>query len=111
VNTTVAPLPIGRCPPYPGGHEHSLSAALSPAKCNGAVAPALQATPSVVALVDSQIFGCQRVSPATVAWNFLPPDLAAIDIGEVDDRCTISREHAPATLFNSTTYNKRTRYH
>jgi hypothetical protein len=32
-----------------------------------------------------------------MAWNFLTPDFAAIDIGEVDDRRTISANHAPAT--------------
>ncbi len=70
---------------------------MATAKCRGAVAPALQAAPSLLASLDSQIVRRQRVSPAAMAWNFLPPDLAAIDIGEVDDRRTISRERAPAT--------------
>jgi hypothetical protein len=33
-----------------------------------------------------------------MAWNFLPPDLSPIDMGEVNDRRTISGEHAPATI-------------
>ena len=32
-----------------------------------------------------------------MARDLFPPDLAAIDIGEVDDRRTISTNHAPAT--------------
>jgi hypothetical protein len=32
-----------------------------------------------------------------MAWDILSPDFAAIDIGEVDDRRTISTNHAPAT--------------
>ena len=67
------------------------------AKCRGAVAPALQAAPSLLASLDSQIVRRQRVSPATMAWNILPPGFAAIDIGEVNDRRTISGEQAPAT--------------
>jgi len=50
------------------------------------VAPAVQATPSALASVDSQIVRCQRVSLATVARDLLPLDSPAIDIGEVDDR-------------------------
>jgi hypothetical protein len=42
-----------------------------------------------------------------MAWNFLPPDFAAIDIGEVDDRRTISREQAPATITKSITYSNK----
>jgi hypothetical protein len=72
---------------------------MSPAKCRGALAPALQAAPSLLASLESQIVRRQRVSPAAVAWNF-PPDFAAIDIGEVDDRRTISRDQAPATICN-----------
>jgi hypothetical protein len=34
-------------------------------------------------------------APATAGWDLLPSDLAAIDIGEADDRRTISREQAP----------------
>jgi hypothetical protein len=48
-------------------------------------------------LVDSQSLRRQRVSPATMAWDILSPDFAAIDIGEVDDRRTISAKHAPDT--------------
>ncbi|MFZ1906362.1 MAG: hypothetical protein WAU56_13340 [Steroidobacteraceae bacterium] len=70
---------------------------MSTTKCRGAVAPALQATPSPLASIDSQIVRRQWVSPATVAWNFLAPVFAAIDMGEVDDRRTISRDQAPAT--------------
>jgi hypothetical protein len=66
------------------------------AKRRGAVAPALQAAPSLLAWVDSQIVWRQCVSPATLAWDILPSDLAAIDIGEVHDRRTISTKHAPA---------------
>ena len=68
---------------------------MSTAKCRGAVAPALQAAPPLLASVNSQIIPRQRVSPATVAWDILSPNFAAIDIGEVDDRRTISTNHAP----------------
>jgi hypothetical protein len=71
---------------------------VSTAKRRGAVAPALQAAPSLLASVDSQIVLRQRVSPATKAWGILSPDFAAIDIGEVDDRRTINTNHAPATI-------------
>jgi hypothetical protein len=50
------------------------------------------------------------VSLATMAWDILSPDIAAIDIGEVDDRRTISTNHAPATKIkpsNSITYKSR----
>jgi hypothetical protein len=73
---------------------------MSTAKCSGAVAPALQAAPPLLSSVDSQIVRRQRVSPATMAWDVLSPDFAAIDIGEVDDRRTISTNHAPATICN-----------
>ncbi len=84
---------------------------MSTAKCRGALAPVLQAAPSLLALVDWQIVGRQRVSPAAMAWNFLPPDFAAIDIGKGDDRRTINREHAfdiynaSATLIKDTAAN------
>jgi hypothetical protein len=87
---------------------------MSIAKCRGALAPASQAAPSLLASLDSQIVRRQRVSPAAIAGDFLPPDLAAIDIGEVDDRRTISREQAPATkiiVFNSIAYKNLARYH
>ncbi len=80
---------------------------MSAAKGRGAVASAFQAAPSLLASLDSQIVRRQRVSAATVGWDFLTSYLAAIDIGEVDDRRTISREHAPATkliVLNSITY-------
>jgi hypothetical protein len=80
---------------------------MSTAKCRSAVAPALQAAPSLLASVDSQIVRCQRVSLAVMAWNFPPPHFAAIDIGEVDDRRTISAKHAPATFSKSITCNTR----
>ena len=70
---------------------------MSAAKGRGAVASALQAAPSLLASIDSQIARRQRVSTATMAWDILPPDFAAIDIGEVDDRRTISTNPAPAT--------------
>jgi len=70
---------------------------MSTAKSRGAVAPALQAAPSLLASVESQIVLRQRVPPATMAWNIFSPDFATIDIGEVDDRRTISTNHAPAT--------------
>jgi hypothetical protein len=73
---------------------------MSTTKCRGAVAATLQATPSLLASVDSQIVRRQRVSPATMAWDILSPDFAAIDIGEVGDRRTISTNHAPATICN-----------
>jgi hypothetical protein len=76
------------------------SPATSPAKRRCAIAPALQATPSPLASIDSQIVRRQWVSPATVAWNFLAPGFAAVDIGEVDDRRTISTDRAPATKIN-----------
>jgi len=75
----------------------SRSATMSTTKCRGAVAPALQAAPSLLASVDSQIVRRQRVTLATMAWDIRSPDFAAIDIGEVDDRHTISTNHAPAT--------------
>ena len=52
----------------------SLSAAASPAKCGGAVAPALQAAPSLLALLDAQIVRRQQVSPAANLERH-PPDL------------------------------------
>jgi hypothetical protein len=64
------------------------------AKCPRALARALQAAPSLLPSLDSQIVRRQRVSPATMAWDFFPPDLAAIDIGKADDRRTISTNHA-----------------
>jgi hypothetical protein len=75
----------------------SRSATMSTTKCRGAVAPALQAAPPLLSSADSQIVPRQRVSPATMAWDILSLDFAAIDIGEVDDRRTISTNHAPAT--------------
>jgi hypothetical protein len=68
---------------------------MSTAKCRGAVAPALQAAPSLLASVNSQIVRRQRLSPAPMAWDILSPDFAAIDIGEVDDRRTISTKRVP----------------
>jgi hypothetical protein len=67
---------------------------MSTAKCRGAVAPTLQAAPSLLASVDSEILRRQRVSLAAMAWDIRSPDLAAIDIGEVDDGRTISTNHA-----------------
>jgi hypothetical protein len=80
---------------------------MSPTKCPGALAPALQTAPSLLASVDSQIVRRQRVSLATMGWDFLPPDFPSIDIGEVDDRPTISRDQAPATISKSITYKTR----
>ena len=73
---------------------------MSTTKCRGAVAPALQAAPSLLSSVDSQIVRRQWVSFATMPWDILSPDFAAIDIGKVDDRRTISTNHAPATKIN-----------
>jgi len=70
---------------------------MSTTKCRGAVAPTLQAAPSLLASVNSKILRRQRVSLAAMAWDIRSPDFAAIDIGEVDDRRTISTNHAPAT--------------
>jgi len=70
---------------------------MSPTKCRGALAPALQAAPSLLRLIESQIVRRQRVSAAAMAWNIVTPDFAAIDIGEVNNRRTITREQAPAT--------------
>ena len=75
---------------------------MSTAKCRGAVAPALHAAPPLLSSVDSQIVRRQRVSLATMAWDILSPDFAAINIGEVDDRRTINTERAPATKFDTT---------
>jgi hypothetical protein len=50
----------------------------------------------------ARIAGSARVSPATMVWDILSPGFAAIDIGEVDDRRTISTNHAPATNFGLT---------
>jgi hypothetical protein len=46
-----------------------------------------------------------------IAWNILPPDFAAIEIGEVDDCPTISAKHAPATILQpfAPPYTKLTR--
>ena len=74
------------------------------AKCRGAVAPALRAAPSLLASVDSQIVRRQRVAPATMAWDILSPDFAAIDIGEVDDRRTISTNQMCTRLQRPATY-------
>jgi hypothetical protein len=79
----------------------SCTTIMSPTKCRGALTPALQAAPSLLAWLDSQIVRRQQVSPAAMAWNSLPPDFAPIDIGEVDDRRTISRDQAPATTGSS----------
>ena len=75
----------------------SPSATISTAKRRGAVASALQAAPSLLRLIESQTVRRQRVSAAAMAWNIVTPDFAAIDIVEVDDRRTISRDQAPAT--------------
>jgi hypothetical protein len=107
-NTIVAPLFLGGLPALPSRScRSSLTAITSTTKRLGAVAPALQAAPSLLASLDSQIVRRQRVSPAAVAWDVLPPDLAAIDIGEVDDRRPISREQAPATISKSITCKTR----
>jgi len=71
---------------------------MSTTKCRSAVAPALQAAPSLLSSVDSQIARRQRVALATMAWDILSSDFAAIDIAEADDRRTISAKHAPATI-------------
>jgi hypothetical protein len=84
----VAPLFIGTLPTLP---------CRSWRFSRSAIPPTLQAAPSLLALVDSQIARRQRVSLATMAWDILSPDFAAIDIGEVDDRRTISTNPAPAT--------------
>jgi hypothetical protein len=83
------------------------SRSTSAAKRRSALAPALQAAPSLLASLDSQIVRRQRVSAAAMAWNIVTPDFAAIDIGEADDRRTISREQAPATISKSITYKTR----
>jgi hypothetical protein len=57
----------------------------------------LQAAPSLIASLDSQIVRRQRMSLAAMAWDVEPPDFAAIGIGEVDNRRAISREQAPVT--------------
>ena len=49
----------------------------------GAVASALQATPSLLASFDSQIVRGQPMSPAATVRDFRAPDFAAIDIREV----------------------------
>jgi hypothetical protein len=73
------------------------SRSTSTAKRRGAVASASQAAPPLLALLDSQIVRRQRVSPATMARDLLPSNVAPIDIGEVDDRRTIGREPAPGS--------------
>jgi len=55
----------------------SRSATMSTAKCSGAVTSALQAARPLLPSVDSQIVRRQRVSPATMAWDILPPDFAS----------------------------------
>ena len=94
--------------------KFSCGAPMSSTKCRSAVAPALQAAPPLLASLGSQIVPRQRVSPAPMAWDILALDSAAINIksgrhvgylsraldgrasGEVDDRCTVSTNHAPA---------------
>jgi hypothetical protein len=71
---------------------------MSTTKCRGAVAPTLQQHHRFSLRSIPQIVRRQRVSPATMAWNFLTPDLGAIDIAEVGNRRTISTKHAPATI-------------
>jgi hypothetical protein len=58
----------------------------------------LQAAPPLLASLDLQIVRRQRVSAAAMAWNTVTPGFAAIDIGEVDDRSTISRDQLAATV-------------
>ena len=97
-NTTVAPLYLRGLPAPPSRScRFSLSAIPSTTKCRGALAPAFQAAPALLTLIDPQIVRRQSVSLATMGWDFLPPDFATIDIVEVNDRRTISREQAPAT--------------
>ena len=72
---------------------------MSAAERRGALPSALQAAPSLLASHDSKIVRRQRVSPAAVARDFRARTFAAIDIGEVDDRRTISRDQTPATKF------------
>jgi hypothetical protein len=79
---------------------------MSTTKCRSAVAPALQPAPSALASVDSQIVLRQRVSPATMAWDILSPDFAAIGIGEVDDRRPINANHAPDLNLRDLTSNR-----
>src|SRR5947208_11422609 len=97
VSSTVALLFSGLLAALPcQSWRSSPNATTSPTKRRNALAPTLQAAPLRLALIASQIIRRQRVSPAAMAWDFLSPDLA-IDIGEVDDRRTISRDQAPAT--------------
>ena len=97
-NTTVAPLFRWGVPALPSRLcKLSTSAIPSTAKRRGALAPALQAAPPLLALIESQIVRRQQMSPATMAGDFRARAFAAIDIGEVDDRRTISRDQAPAT--------------
>jgi hypothetical protein len=70
------------------------------AKCVGAVAPALEAAPSLLASVDWQIARRQRVPPATIVWDIRSPDLAAIDIGEVDDAVLLVQSTPPLPFKN-----------
>jgi len=62
---------------------------MSTTKRRRALAPTLQAAPSLLALIESQIVRRQQMSPATTARDFRARDFAAIDIGKVDDRRTI----------------------
>jgi hypothetical protein len=91
---------IGACPPYRAVMEILTQRVHIDDECRGAVAPALQAAPPLLASHDSQIVPRQRVSPAPMAWDILAPDFAAINIGEVDNRCTVSTNHAPATIIS-----------
>jgi hypothetical protein len=107
-NTIVAPLFLRGLPALPSRScRTSLSAITATTKRLGAVAPALQAAPSLLALIETQIVRRQRVSLATVARYLRARCFAAIDIGEVDDGRTISREQAPATISKSITYKRR----
>jgi hypothetical protein len=73
---------------------------MSTPKYRRALAPALQAAPSIFPLIEPHVVRRQRVSPATMAWDLLRWDFATIEIREVDDRRIISREQAPATICN-----------
>jgi hypothetical protein len=86
----------------------SRSATMSTTQCLSAVAPALQAAPSLLASVDSQIARRQRVSPTTMARDMLSPDFAAIDIGTVDDRRTITTNRARNVRMQAAGYAAKT---
>jgi hypothetical protein len=65
------------------------------------LASALQAAPSLSTGIEAQVLWGHQMPPPTAVRDTLASDFSQIGIGEVDDRRTISRKHAPATNLES----------